>query len=108
MYTLGNTPSTLLDLEPEFAPGFHPGSHSAAGAVFANLRLTEKDDVYGRYDQFNGDPVTGRDVKAFNFGYLRTIGTSSRIGFDYQFKNDISFNDDELNTKFQITWNVVH
>ena len=104
----GNMPSTLLDLEPQFAPGFTAGSRSSSGAVFFNFNLTENDDFYWRYDQFNGDPVTGNNVKVFNFGYLREIGSASRIGIDYQFKNRVSFNDDEVNTKLQITWNVLY
>ncbi len=53
------------------------------------MRLTGTDQVYGRYDQFNGDPVFGYDVRAFNVGYLRKIGPYSRIGVDYQFKNRV-------------------
>lgn len=100
-------PSTLLDIAPEFAPAFRPGAHSAGGAVFTNLRRMSRDDVYWRYDQFNGDPVSGLNVKAFNFGYLRAIGKNSRIGIDYQFRNRVSFNDDDVNTRLQVTWNVV-
>ena len=98
-YAAGNMPSTLLELEPEFGPGFLPGFHSAAGVVFSNLKLTEKDHPYWRYDQFNGDPVSRRNINAFNFGYLRRIGVNSRIAIDYQFKNRVSFNNDEVNTK---------
>jgi hypothetical protein len=39
---------------------------------------------------------------------LRTLGESSRIGIDYQMKNDVSFNDDELNTQLAITWSVMY
>src|SRR5262245_37608107 len=83
----GNTPSTLLGIEPEFAEAFRPGAKSAGGALFATLRLTGRDQVYARYDQFNRDPVKGYNVRAFNFGYLRNLGEMTRIGLDYQFKN---------------------
>lgn len=102
----GNTPSTLLGIEPDFAPSFRPGAKSAGGALFATLRLTEKDHVYARYDQFNRDPVAGYNVRAFNFGYFRRTGESSRVAFDYQFKNRPSFNDDAVNGRFHITWSV--
>ncbi|MBI3951611.1 MAG: hypothetical protein HY314_14260 [Acidobacteria bacterium] len=102
----GNRPSTRLGLEPGFAPAFRPGRHSSGGAVFATYQLTEKDNIYARYDQFNGDPVTGQNVRAFNFGYFRWLGESARIGLDYQFKNRLSFNDDAVNTKLQVTWGM--
>lgn len=102
----GSRPSTLLDLAPEFAPAFRPGARSSGGAVFSSLRLTGTDQVYGRYDQFNGDPVFGYDVRAFNLGYVRKVGAYSRIGIDYQFKNRISANDDSLNSRLQVSWNV--
>jgi hypothetical protein len=73
-FVAGNIPSTLLSLEPEFSPHFRPGAHSAGGFVFTSLRLTRRDQVYGRYDRFNGDPVSGKNIRAFNFGYLRPIG----------------------------------
>jgi phosphate-selective porin O/P len=102
----GNTPSTLLGIEPEFAGAFRPGAKSAGGNLFATYRLTNRDHVYARYDQFNRDPVKGYNVRAFNLGYLRYLGEMTRIGFDYQFKNRPSFNDDALNGRFHITWGV--
>ena len=105
-FVTGNRPSTLLDLEPEFAPAFRPGARSSGGTVFSSLRLTEADRVYGRYDQFNGDPVFGYDVRAFNLGYLRRVGAYSRIGIDYQFKSRVTANDDSLNSRLQVSWNV--
>lgn len=102
----GNRPSTLLDLDPDFAPAFRPGARSSGGAVFSSVRLTGTDQVYGRYDQFNGDPVFGYDVRAFNFGYLRKVGAYSRVGIDYQFKNRVTANDDSLNSRLQVSWNV--
>jgi hypothetical protein len=102
----GNMPSTLLGLEPEVAPAFRPSKHSAGGAVLGTYQLTERNHIYARYDQFNGDPVTGQNVRAFNFGYFRLLGESSRIGVDYQFKNRLSFNDDAVNTRLQITWGI--
>ena len=104
----GNMPSTLLSLTPDFAPHFRPGAHSAGGALFSSFRITQSDQVYARYDQFNNDPVSGQNVRAFNIGYLRRVGEKSRLGVGYQFKNKASFNDDLLNTKLQIIWNVVY
>jgi hypothetical protein len=102
----GNTPSTLLGIEPEFAEAFRPGAKSSGGALFATWRLTNKDHVYARYDQFNRDPGTGYNVRAFNFGYLRYLGEMTRIGVDYQFKNRPSFNDDAVNGRFHINWSI--
>lgn len=107
-YAAGNMPSTLLDIEPEFAPAFRPSAHSSAGAVFTNLKLTRNNDLYWRYDQFNGDPVSGRNIRAFNFGYLRRIGNNSRVGVDYQLKSGVTLNDDHVNTRLQVSWNVVY
>jgi hypothetical protein len=105
-YMRGNMPSTLLSLEPEFAPAFVPGEKSSGAALFFNYNLSSQDDIYWRWDKFENDPVTLRDIRAFNIGYLRAVGPNSRIGFDYQRKNDVTFNDDDLNNAFSITWNV--
>jgi hypothetical protein len=107
-YVRGNMPSTLLGLEPEFAPSFSPGEKSSGATAFFNYNLTGNDDIYWRWDRFDNDPVTGRDIRATNLGYLRKIGPNSRISIDYQFKDDVTFNDDELNTKLSITWNLVY
>lgn len=107
-YVRGNTPSTLLALDSEFVPGFVPGEKSSGVAAFFNYNLNSRDDVYWRWDRFDNDPVTGRDIKAFNVGYLRSIGPNSRIGVDYQTKNDVTFNDDELNNHLSVTWNVLY
>ena len=102
----GNMPSTLLSLDPEFAPRFRAGAHSLGTAVFASVRVIKQDRVYWRYDQFNHDPITGDNIRAFNIGYLRRMGDHSRLGIDYQLKNRTSFNDDRLNTRLQLSWNV--
>jgi hypothetical protein len=104
----GDMPSTLVSRQPEFTPRFRPGAHSVGGAVFTSFQLTRDDQVYTRYDQFNGDPVSGHNVRAFNFGYLRKLGEHSRVAVDYQFKKRPSFNDDLVNTRLQIVWNVVY
>jgi len=106
-FVAGNMPSTLLAAEPEFAPAYRPGRHSSGGALLATFRLAAKDNIYARYDRFNGDPVTGLNVRAFNFGYFRLLGESARIGFDYQFKDHLSFNDDAINTRLQVTFSVI-
>lgn len=105
-FVAGNMPSILLSITPNFAPAFRPGARSSGGNLFATYQITRKDNIYARYDQFNGDPVTGKNVRAFNLGYFRPIGEMSRLGFDYQFKNRPSFNDDAVNGKFQLTWNI--
>jgi hypothetical protein len=105
-FAAGDMPSTLLSIEQEFAPAFRRGAHSSGGHVFATYRLAERDNIYARYDQFNNDPVTGKNVRAFNLGYFRSIGGMSRLSFDYQFKNRPSSNDDALNGRFHITWDI--
>jgi hypothetical protein len=105
-FVAGNMPSTLLSIQPEFSPAFRPGAQSSGGHLFATYQISQRDNVYARYDQFNGDPVTGKNVRAFNFGYFRPIGEMSRLAFDYQFKNRPSFNDDAVNGRFHITWNI--
>ena len=107
-YLKGNMPSTLLGLESDFAPGFAPATKSRGATAFFNYNLTAKDDIYWRWDRFDNDPVTARDIRAFNAGYLRRIGPKSRVGIDYQSKNDVTFNDDELNNSLSITWNVLY
>jgi hypothetical protein len=104
----GDTPSTLLSLEPEFAPAFVPGATSSGKVAFFNYNLTSRDDIYWRWDRFDNDPVTGADIRAFNLGYMRWIGASSRIGIDYQSKSGVTYNDDELNTKFSLTWDLLY
>ena len=76
--------------------------------MFNSIRLAGQDQIYWRYDQFNRDFVTGKNIRAFNLGYFHSIGEWSRIGVDYQFKNRESFNDDRLNTKLQLIWNVMY
>jgi hypothetical protein len=105
-FAAGNMPSTLLSITPEFSPAFVPGARSAGGHLTATFQITPKDAIYARYDQFNGDPVVSGNVRSFNFGYFRSIGEMSRLSFDYQFKNRASFNDDAVNGKFHITWNI--
>ncbi|MCI0525609.1 MAG: hypothetical protein L0Y75_10140, partial [Acidobacteria bacterium] len=105
-FVAGNTPSTLLGIEPEFASAFRPGAHSAGGHVFTTYRLTDRNNLYARYDQFNRDPVKGYNVRAFNFGYFRQLSEFSRLSFDYQFKNRPSFNDDAVNGRLNISWAI--
>ena len=104
----GNMPSTLIGLHPEFAARFRPGAHSAGGVLFTGFELSRESRIYARYDQFNGDPVSGLNVRAVNIGYLHRLGEHSRVALDYQYKNRPSFNDDLVNTKFQIIWSVMY
>ncbi len=105
-FARGNTPSTLLSIEPEFAPAFRPGDQSAGGHLVATYRLSRRNNIYARFDGFNGDPVTGHNIRAFNFGYFREFGEVSRLSFDYQFKNRAAFNDDAVNGRLNITWGI--
>lgn len=102
----GNRPSTLPNLDPEFFPAFRPGAHSSSEEVLISYRLAKAHNAYARFNQFNGDPVTGLNIRAFNFGYFFPVGESSRLSFDYQFKNHPSFEDDAINGRFQITWGI--
>jgi hypothetical protein len=103
----GNRPSTYPTIIPVFFPAFRPGTHSSAGEVSVIYRVAGASNFYARYNQFNGDPVTGLNIRAFNFGYFLPIGQSSRLSFDYQFKNHPSFEDDAVNGRFQITWGML-
>jgi len=103
----GNRPSTPATIEPVFFPAFRPGSHSSAGSFLTTYRVAGPHTVYARYNQFNGDPVTGLNIRAFNFGYFFPLGQRSRLSFDYQLKNHPSFEDDAVNGRFQITWGVL-
>ncbi len=107
-FVTGDMPSTLLDLQPEYAPAFRPGAKSTGAVTFANIHITRRNDIYGRFDWFRNDPVTSGSVHAWNVGYFRTLSQNGRIGVDYQWKNRLSYNDDRLNTRLQITWNVLY
>jgi hypothetical protein len=107
-YVRGDMPSTLLGLEPVFAAGFTPGEKTAGATAFFAYRLTADDELYWRWDRLYNDPVTRADVHASNLGYLRKLGEHSRIGFDYQWKDGVTFNDDAVNNSVSIRWNVVY
>ena len=102
----GNRPSTPASIVPQFFRAFRPGSHSSAAEVQMSYLVARAHNIYARYNQFNGDPVTGLNIRAFNFGYFLSVGKLSRLSFDYQFKNHASFEDDAVNGRFQITWGV--
>jgi Phosphate-selective porin O and P len=102
----GNRPSTLPNIQPEFFPAFRPGAHSSAAELLVSYRVAGAHNLYARYNQFNGDPVTGLNIRVFNFGYFLPVGQRSRLSFDYQFKNHPSFEDDSVNGRFQITWGI--
>jgi len=102
----GNRPSTSVAISPVFFPAFRPGAHSSAAEMSLIYRLAKGNNVYARYNQFNGDPVTGQNIRAFNFGYFLPVGERSRLSFDYQIKNHPSFEDDAINGRFQITWGI--
>jgi hypothetical protein len=102
----GNRPSTLVGINPEFFDAFKPGTHSSAVGLQAVYRVIHGQNIYARYNQFNGDPVTGQNIRAFNFGYFFPISGISRLSLDYQFKNHPSFEDDAVNGRFQITWGI--
>jgi hypothetical protein len=103
----GDMPSTLLSIVPAFAPEFRPGRHAVGGAVLATCHVTDKDNVYVRYDQLNRDLVNGFNIRAVNWGYFRELPANSRIAIDFQQKDHLSFNDDAVNSQFQVTWGIV-
>jgi Phosphate-selective porin O and P len=103
----GNRPSTPATITPEFFPAFRPGTHSTAAEATVSYRVAKAHNVYARYNQFNGDPVTGRNIRAFDFGYFLPVGERSRLSFDYQFKNHPSFEDDAINGRFMVTWGIL-
>ncbi len=89
-------------LDARLCPAFSAGRSFGGCSLFSSFRITPSDQLHARYDQFNGDPVSGQNVRAFNIGYLWRIREKSRFAIGYQFKNKASFNDDLLNTKLQI------
>lgn len=103
----GTRPSTLLALEPEFAPAFAPGRKTTGLAAGAIYRLNDVNQAYGRFDMLSGDPVTGENARAVDIGVLHTIDEHARIGVNWQWKNRPTFNDDDINTRFQVTIGVV-
>ena len=107
-YVRGDMPSTLLSLEPEFAPGFEPGIKTTGATASFNYRFTGNDSVYWRADHLSDDPVSRATVRAYNVGYLRQVGDKSRIGIDYQWKDGVTFNDDKVNTELAVRWNLIY
>jgi hypothetical protein len=103
----GTRPSTLLSLEPDFAPAFDPARTTTGVAAGIVYRLTDADQAYARYDVLAGDPVTNETARAVDIGYLRAIDKHARLGLNWQWKNRPTFNDDEINTRFQLTLGVI-
>jgi hypothetical protein len=106
-FVAGNMPSTSVAFQPVFFSAFRPGAHSEAGSLLGNYQINGNNNVFVRYNQFNGDPMTGQNVRALDIGYFRPIGKLSRLTLDYQFKNRPSFEDDAVNGRFQITWQIL-
>ena len=103
----GTQPSTLLALETEFAPAFEPEVKTTGVAAGVVIRLAEAVQAYSRFDTLGGDPVTGGDARSFDLGLLYRIDDNARVGFNWQWKNQPTFNDDEINTRVQVTMSVV-
>jgi hypothetical protein len=103
----GTMPSTLLALEPEFAPAFAPGLTTSAVAAGLLYRISSADQAYARFDILSGDPVTGEQARATDVGYVRTLDGHARLGVNWQWKNRPTFNDDAVNTRLQVTLGVV-
>ena len=97
-------PSTLLSL----APGFAPGEKAWGATAFFDYKLTRAADVYWCWDRLENDPVTNANVRAVNVGYLHRLGEHSRLAVDYQWKDDATFNDDELNTQLTLRWSLIY
>jgi len=70
----GNMPSTLATIDPEFFQAFRPGAHSSAGELLTTYRVAGAHTVYARYNQFNGDPVTGLNIRV----QLRVFSSNRR------------------------------
>ena len=81
-FVTGNRPSTLLDLEPEFAPAFSPGATSTGGAMFSSVRLTDRDQISAGSTPSTAIPSRLRRAR-LQLGYLRgsegTRGSASTI-----------------------------
>jgi hypothetical protein len=85
----------------QFFPAFQPGHIRQPEISKLTYRVADAHNVYVRYNQFNGDPVTGPNIRVFNLGYFFPVGRRSRLSFDYQFKNHLSFEDAAVNGRFQ-------
>jgi Phosphate-selective porin O and P len=103
----GNMPSTLFSLVPHFTAAFRPGRHTAGGGIFVTYEITNRDNIYVRYQQVNSDPVTYLTDQAVNFGYFRNIMRAQRLSVDYQWQNNITFNNNAVNTRLQATWQAI-
>lgn len=112
-----NRPSTLLAREPVFAPAFVEGARvrTVGSSVVGVWSLTADSQAYVRYDRLAGDVVqlcpTERDgtckINAVNGGLRRRLGQFGYVGVDLQWKDRLSFNDDAVNTRLQVTSTVV-
>jgi hypothetical protein len=102
----GTRPSTLLALEPAFTVAFAPGTTTSGFATSLIVRASTADQVYARFDQLTGDPMTGQRVRATDVGYRRSVGDLAHLSLDYQWKSGPSRNDDAVNARFQATVSV--
>ncbi len=103
----GTMPSTLLALEPEFAPAFAPGLKTSGVTAGAIYRFTDADQAVRSLRPARRRSGHGETAHAVDIGYLRVIDEHARIGVNWQWKNRPTFNDDEVNTRFQATLGVV-
>jgi hypothetical protein len=97
----GTRPSTLLSLQPVFTDACAPRSHTT-GLSAANIVRRTVPDVCA-FDEVAGDPMTGRTAHAFDVGYRRAVGDAGHLGVDVQHKSALTFNDDAVNTRIQVT-----
>ena len=102
----GTRPSTLLALHTEFAEAYAPGTSTDGVAASIIMRASPHDQVYGRFDQLTGDPVTGHRVRAADVGYRRLLNDAARLAIAYQWKNEPTDNDDAINARFHVTFGV--
>ena len=103
----GTRPSTLLSLGPEYTTAFGPQTHTTGVTAAALVDVGHDSVVFARLDRLVGDPMTGRDVQAFDAGYRRRLTADASLSVTYQRKSTATANDDAVNTRMQATIGIV-
>ncbi len=103
----GTQPATLLSLKPEFTSSFVPGGEISGITGALLVKTSSRGRAYGRYDRLTGDPTNTTQAHAVDIGYLHLLKSHVRLSADYQWKNRPTENDDAVNTRVQITLDIV-